>query len=1246
MTKTTTVTTYDLVRNTNFNTVYTYTGISTPCVVDLNPNSNSGCVGDFTQQIPVEKTVQYYGTNGSLLKTVSKSWFNNNLRLLGSEQTTLDNGQSSLTVNCYDANEQLTETDSYDLGTSTPSLPTCANGVPSGTVAGPLLTKTTKAYASFTAHIVDLPSAVITYDGSGNRVAETDTSYDQTGSLNRGNPTTITKKCLTLPGGQACPQGDSTSIFTYDNNGQMLTMTDPKNNQATYSYADNYSSCGGHAPPTSPSDAYLTQITYPVTNGVNHIVSRCYDYSSGLLLSSSDQNNLTTTYKYVDSLNRLTETDLPDGGRTTIAYNDTPPTPTITTSKKINSAGLTATSVVVLDGLGHIKQTQLTSDPQGTIYADTAYDGLGRVYTASNPYRSGNDPTTTAGTTTYVYDALSRKLSTTYPDGSVATTAYCGPSTLAADPVGKWRRSRTDGLGRLVEVDEPNAIGATVNSNGCPGQSDPIWITSYTANALGSPTQIVQNGSHTRTFTYDSLSRLLTSNNPEVATITYTYDKNGNVATKIDARSITTTYAHDALNRETSTTYSNGDPTITTTYDQSACLGLSSCQNIGHATSITDGAGSELWAYQVDAVNQRSVHVNQRTTSNITKTSTYYLDLAGNLTSIIYPTNRIVNYTYDAANRPATAADSANGITYVAAQSSPPTGCLSSGVCYTPEGTDYSSAIGKTATFNGVNFSETFNSRLQPLEIRASSTGGNAIDITYSFVDPVTSKNAGHVYGITNNLDTTRSQTFTYDQLNRIITAQTTSTHATSPSHCWGETYNLDAWGKLNSIAATTNSNYTGCTEESGFSTTADGNNHIPIFGYDASGNTSTDGVVTNYVWDAESQLKSAAGVTYTYDGAGRRVSKVGSKLYWYGSGGEILAETDTNGNATAEYIFFGGKRVAMLPASGNPIYYVEDMLGTSRVLTTNTGVVCYDADFYPYGGERTPYANNCPATNNYKYEGKERDTETGNDDFGARYYSNRFGRWLSADWSAVPAPVPYANLTNPQTLNLYAMVSDDPESFADLDGHECTPMPPVQPTCATKNNMPANVGEGFNEGNAGIAAAECGMFSCTSLEEASASAQSEQIAAQQLAAQNANQAQAQNQPQLILGVSSDTTTKAVTPTGAVEERDINYTAGTLDKDKNFHPDNSAKEPIVTLREKQTGGNDKPITCNPCSEKRTFDDSIHVGGKGKTFTIEQKFEINGKPAVIYKRDASGKLFSGTSVRVEATDAAVNVTLVP
>jgi RHS repeat-associated protein len=67
----------------------------------------------------------------------------------------------------------------------------------------------------------------------------------------------------------------------------------------------------------------------------------------------------------------------------------------------------------------------------------------------------------------------------------------------------------------------------------------------------------------------------------------------------------------------------------------------------------------------------------------------------------------------------------------------------------------------------------------------------------------------------------------------------------------------------------------------------------------------------------------------------------------------------------------------------------------------------------------------------------KERDPESNIDDFGARFYSSTYGRWMSPDWSAAPEPVPYANLSNPQTLNLYALVQDNPETFADLDGHD-----------------------------------------------------------------------------------------------------------------------------------------------------------------------------------------------------------------
>lgn len=68
---------------------------------------------------------------------------------------------------------------------------------------------------------------------------------------------------------------------------------------------------------------------------------------------------------------------------------------------------------------------------------------------------------------------------------------------------------------------------------------------------------------------------------------------------------------------------------------------------------------------------------------------------------------------------------------------------------------------------------------------------------------------------------------------------------------------------------------------------------------------------------------------------------------------------------------------------------------------------------------------------------GKERDAESGNDDFGARYYSSAMGRWLSPDWSAKVEPVPYAKMGDPQSLNLYAYVGNDPISLFDPDGHD-----------------------------------------------------------------------------------------------------------------------------------------------------------------------------------------------------------------
>jgi RHS repeat-associated protein len=69
-------------------------------------------------------------------------------------------------------------------------------------------------------------------------------------------------------------------------------------------------------------------------------------------------------------------------------------------------------------------------------------------------------------------------------------------------------------------------------------------------------------------------------------------------------------------------------------------------------------------------------------------------------------------------------------------------------------------------------------------------------------------------------------------------------------------------------------------------------------------------------------------------------------------------------------------------------------------------------------------------------YTGKERDGESGNDYFGARYYGSSMGRFISPDWSAKAQAVPYAKLSNPQTSNLYAYVQNNPLRTFDPDGH------------------------------------------------------------------------------------------------------------------------------------------------------------------------------------------------------------------
>ena len=124
--------------------------------------------------------------------------------------------------------------------------------------------------------------------------------------------------------------------------------------------------------------------------------------------------------------------------------------------------------------------------------------------------------------------------------------------------------------------------------------------------------------------------------------------------------------------------------------------------------------------------------------------------------------------------------------------------------------------------------------------------------------------------------DPNRSQNFTYDAMNRIKSAWTDGTN-------WGSDYTIDAWGNL------TNKNQmqSKTSGEGSLNQGADVTNRFLGMSYDASGNLLFDG--NNYTYDAENRIKTAAGVTYTYDGNGERVAKSTGTLYWGGSSKDAL---------------------------------------------------------------------------------------------------------------------------------------------------------------------------------------------------------------------------------------------------------------------------------------------------------------------------------------------------------------------
>ncbi|MBW8869257.1 MAG: RHS repeat-associated core domain-containing protein, partial [Acidobacteriales bacterium] len=229
------------------------------------------------------------------------------------------------------------------------------------------------------------------------------------------------------------------------------------------------------------------------------------------------------------------------------------------------------------------------------------------------------------------------------------------------------------------------------------------------------------------------------------------------------------------------------------------------------------------------------------------------------------------------------------------------------------------------------------------------------------------------------------------------------------------------------------------------------------------------DDGLNRYLYDGEGRVCAAQSpalisggppqiTQYVYDAEGQRVAKryvsswtcdlsqpsSGGAIYINGQSGQITELSfDSNGTSTWVHTNIGAGRVLIAtyqddnggtsPVTGSLHFALSDWLGTKRMQTSYNGTVENQWSSLPFGDG---LVSSGPDATEHHFTGKEHDSESGNDYFPARYYSSSMGRWLSPDWSAQVAPVPYAKLENPQSLNLYSYMLNNPLSGFDPDGH------------------------------------------------------------------------------------------------------------------------------------------------------------------------------------------------------------------
>ena len=867
-----------------------------------------------------------------------------------------------------------------------------------------LLTNNSYNYFDDSIFLLRLPLETITYDASGNQMAKTTYEYDRyTGTNNapltdygvtisgrdatyngnrttRGNVTAV-KRWLSTTGGTL------DTFQRYDILGNLVSARDARGFESQISYADNYGDGSnpdsGNANPATPTYALPTLLTSPDPgNGYGvHTARSQYDYQTGLLTGFKDRNGVKTQTIYNDPFNRPTLVKAALGttieNHTVMYYAGAPVQPppgwgvTLDKNDVLTAKDLATVDDAALrawtktDGFGRTIEGW-SRDPQGDVKVVSVYDALSRVRQVSNPYRpsAGESPVYTTTT----FDLAGRVLTVTTPDTATVTTAYSGNQVRVTDQAGKQRLSQTGALGWLTDVWEITAAAETgvteaVTFNGSALNG---YRTKYQYDALSNLKTVTQQAGtagtmQTRTFNYDSLSRLTSATNPESGTVTYQYDSNSNLTGKTDARGVTTTYGYDALNRNTSLTHlpvTNGTTDTYFWYD-TATNGKG---RFGYSVSYNArwyGDGRPYWHADVttgyDALGRATGKWQGFMLFNAQGAATTWqpynlsrtYNLAGGVTSETYPSGRVVNYSYNSAGQLNSFTGRLGGLTGTGGSDL----SYAADLKYNSRGQMIRESFGTNTTLYHRMY---YNRRGQMFDTRLGTDGNASYDVEnpavwkwangtwnrgalrlyysstnndyddYTASGPTLASNNGNIWRaehfVPNAVDGSGNITswvlgsdgYEYDALNRVTSVSETATGGTGTG--FTQKFLYDRWGNRGIDVANTTPNVPGVTRTN-LSFNAANNRLTAIDGvavaYDSAGNQTTisasgqpDYELRDY--DAENRMTRAtkSGVTsyYHYDGSGKRVRRViGGAETWqvYGFEGELVAEYNVSGTFT-----------------------------------------------------------------------------------------------------------------------------------------------------------------------------------------------------------------------------------------------------------------------------------------------------------------------------------------------------------